>query len=179
MVIRKKQASIALLASCLMLDCAIAGCTKTELPGNARPQTTPPAVVASPATSKDLGVQRWATILKGDSLQDLTFTNDGKLLYQNNVLLKKVPVSYVSNGNVTYAQRLIVSDPSPLGRFKVIRACESPTNETGLCWAVFLLDRQLRTAKKIGIAKYGGQEWVKWTTDERYAVFAESMEGVT
>ena len=93
---------------------------------------------------------------------------------QETPLLTEIPVSYVSDSNVTYAQRLIVSNTSPSGRFNVVKACEGTTDESGLCWAVFLVDRQSKTAEKISIAKYGGQNWVQWSGDERYAVFTES-----
>jgi hypothetical protein len=124
-------------------------------------------------------MQQWTTLLKGKSAQDLTFTQDGQLVYEGKPLLNKIPVSYISDGNVTYAQRLIVSNPSSSGRFSIVKACEETTNESGLCWAVFLIDRQDQQAQKISIAKYGGQEWVQWSNDERYAVFTESMEGST
>lgn len=86
---------------------------------------------------------------------------------------------YTSDGTVTYAQRLFVSEPSSSGRFNVLKACEGSTDEIGLCWAVILVDREAGKVQKISIAKYSGQNWVQWSTDERYAVFAESMEGVT
>jgi hypothetical protein len=174
-----KQSLISIFVGCLILSSAIAGCAKA----NTQQATTPtPAATASsptPTTPAIPGVQQWTTILKGKSAQGLSFTADGQLLYQGKVLLTKIPVSYVSDGNVTYAQRLIVSDPSPSSRFNIVKACEGTTNKSGLCWSVFLVDRQSATAKKIDIAKYGGQNWVQWSADERYAVFAESMEGVT
>jgi Tol biopolymer transport system component len=100
-------------------------------------------------------------------------------VYEGELLLNEILVSYISDGNVVYAQRLLVSGSSPSGRFTIVKACEEITNESGLCWAVFLIDRQDQQAQKIGIAKYGGQEWVQWSNDERYAVFTESMEGST
>jgi hypothetical protein len=39
--------------------------------------------------------------LKGESVQGLTFSNNGKLLYQDKVLLPEIPVSYVSNGDIS------------------------------------------------------------------------------
>lgn len=138
-----------------------------------------PTPADSPALPKMAGVQEWAEIVKGGSVQGLTFSNDGKLLYQGKVLLTEIPVSYASNGDITYAQRLIISDPSPSGRFNIVKACEGTTNESGLCWSVYLVDRQAETARKVDIAKYGGLNWVQWTGDEQYALFAESMEGVS
>lgn len=157
--------------------CAIAGCADPNLPQYSQTLTPTPAAISASST---LGVQAWRTLVKGESLQNLTFTTDGKLLDQDRVLLAEIPVSYASNGDITYAQRLLVSDPSPSGRFSVIKACEGKNeNEPGLCWAVFLVDRQAETAESVGIAKYGGLNWVQWSADERYAVFAESMEGVS
>lgn len=162
-----------------MLSSAIAGCAKANTQQTTTPTTAATASSPTPTAPTIPGIQQWKTILKGESAHGLTFTSDGRLLSQGKVLLTKIPVSYVSNGDITYAQRLIVSDPSPSGRFNVVKACEGTTNESGLCWSVFLVDRQSQTAKKISIAKYGGQNWVQWSADERYAVFAESMEGVS
>ena len=180
----KKQA-ITFFAGCWIISSAISGCAitrtqkRSEVPTPTPTTASSPNPSATPSAPNTPGVQQWATILKGESVNGLTFTTGGKLLYQDKVLLTEIPVSYVSNGDVTDAQRLIISDSSPSGRFNVVKACEGTTNESGLCWSVFLVDRQLETAKKISIAKYGGQNWVQWSEDERYAVFAESMEGVT
>ncbi|MBD1909244.1 MULTISPECIES: hypothetical protein [unclassified Leptolyngbya] len=181
-----KQRLITAAIGFWVMSSAIAGCN-TINPRSPSATTTPTPVptvnpsssAAAPSSSGMPEVQQWTAILKGDSVQGLTFTIDGSLSFQGKVLLTEIPVTYVSDGDVMYAQRLIISDPSPSGRFNVIKACEGTTNESGLCWAVFLVDRQLESAEKIGIAKYGGQEWVQWTADERYAVFAESTEGIT
>lgn len=174
-----KQSLISLFVVYLILSSVIAGCAKANTQQATTPTTAATASSPTPTAPTIPGVQQWKTILKGEAAHGLTFTANGQLLYQDKVLLSEIPVSYVSDGNVTYAQRLIVSDPSPSGRFNVVKACEGTTNESGLCWSVFLVDHQSATAKKIGIAKYGGQNWVQWSADERYAVFAESMEGVT
>lgn len=182
-----KKQFVACVVGCWMMSSAIAGCTDTTTRSQAEatspsPETvtvSTPTPTASPNLPKLAGVQEWAEIVKGGSVQGLTFSNDGKLLYQDKVLLPEIPVSYVSNGDVTYAQRLIISDPSPSGRFNIVKACEGTTNESGLCWSVYLVDRQAETAQKVDITKYGGLNWVQWTGDERYALFAESMEGVS
>lgn len=174
-----KRSLLAVVSGCLILGSAITGCsTNTQSATTTTPSPTSAARSTSPAPTQS-SLQQWITILKGESAQELTFSEDGKLLYQGQTLLNEIPVSYGSDGSMTHAQRLIVSDPSPSGRFNVVKACEETTNESGLCWTVFLIDRQAQTVEKIDIAKYGGQEWVQWSADERYAVFAESMEGVT
>ncbi len=174
-----KQSLISICVGCLILSSAIAGCAKANTQQAITPTTAATASSPTPTAATIPGIQQWTTIVKGKSAHGLTFTPDGKLLYQNKVLLTKIPVSYVNDGNLTYAQRLIVSDPSPSSRFNIVKACEGNTDEGGLCWSVFLVDRQSETAKRIDIAKYGGQNWVQWSTHERYAVFAESMESVT
>ncbi|MBD1913159.1 MULTISPECIES: hypothetical protein [unclassified Leptolyngbya] len=182
-----KKQFIACVIGCWMVTSAIAGCTATKSqpqsqvpsPSPETVDTSAPTPADSPALPKMAGVQEWAEILKGESAQGLAFTEDGRLLYQDKILLTEIPVSYVSNGDITYAQRLIVSDVSPSGRFNIVKACEDATAESGLCWSVFLADRQAGTARKIDIAKYGGLNWVQWTGDERYALFVESMEGVS
>lgn len=167
-----------------MLSSAIVGCATPQQQSEATVPTPSPTVstpppAASPVAPSTPEVQQWTMILKGQSTQGLIFSNDGKLLYQGKTLLAEIPVTYISDGNVNYVQRLIVSPPSPSGRFNVVKGCEEPTDDAGLCWAVFLVDRQTQTAEKIDIAKYGGRNWVQWSADERYAVFAELLEGST
>lgn len=181
----KGQLLLFLSGVCLLVWSAIAGYNRIT------PQTTigatasTPNAASSPATSASStapsipGVQQWTQILKGESVQGLTFSQEGHLLYQEKRLLTEIPVSYTSDGTVTYAQQLILSEPSPSGRFNVFKACENSTAEAGLCWAVFLVDRDAGKVQQISIAKYGGQDWVQWSPDERYAVFTESMEGVS
>ncbi|MBD2075822.1 hypothetical protein H6F86_18375 [Phormidium sp. FACHB-592] len=180
----KTQSLLFLGAGCLMFGSTIVGCAATQqqpevITSPLAAMLASPAPSVSPSAPSILGMQQWATIRKGESAHGLTFSTDGKLLDQEKPLLAEIPVSYVSDDNVTDAQRLFVSDPSPSGRFNVVKACESTTEASGLCWAVFLVDRQAKTAVKISIAKYGGQNWVQWSGDERYAVFTESMEGVS
>lgn len=180
----KAQLLLFVSTGCLLLGGAIAGCSPPKLQPSTDAASTPGAASSStssaaPPASGIPGIQQWRSILKGESAQGLTFSQDGQLLYQEKLLLNEIPVSYSSDGSVTYAQRLIVSDPSPSGRFNIFKACEGLTDETGLCWAVFLVDRQAEKTQQISVAKYGGQNWVQWSPDERYAVFAEAMEGVT
>ncbi|MBD1916464.1 hypothetical protein NC974_09150 [Leptolyngbya sp. SLC-A1] len=182
---RKTQLLFYLSGVFLLIWSAIAGYNRLSPQPNTGAIASTPNAVSSPATSvvpaapSTPGVQQWRSILKGESAQGLTFSQEGQLLYQEKLLLNEIPVSYTSDGTVTYAQRLFVSEPSPSGRFNVFKACEGLTDETGLCWAVFLVDREAGKVQQISIAKYGGQNWVQWSPDERYAVFAESMEGVT
>jgi hypothetical protein len=119
--------------------------------------------------------QTWTQINRGQSAQDLQFTGQGGLSYQGKVLLPTIPVSYSSDGSVTDAVQLIVSPTSPSGRYNFFKACD----RDGICWAVYLVDRNSKTAKKIDVAKYGGRDWVQWSSDDRYAVLAEQMEGST
>lgn len=133
----KKQLMV-FFVGCWTIGSAIAGCADPKLQQPS--QITTPALVTSPSAPSNSGVQSWRTLVKGKSVHGLTFTPDGKLLYQDRVLLAEIPVTYVSIGDITYAQWLLVSDPSPSGRFNVVKACED-TNGPGLCWAVFLVDR--------------------------------------
>lgn len=163
-----KRQLVACVIGCWMMSSAIAECIAktTQLQPDATspsPETVTgsiPTPAASPTLSKMAGVQEWVEIFKGESVQGLTFSSDGKLLYQGKVLLPEIPVSYISDGDITYAQRLIISDLSPSGRFNIVKACEGTTNESGLCWSVYLVDRQAETAQKVDIAKYGGLNWV-------------------
>lgn len=119
--------------------------------------------------------QTWVEINRGQSAQGFQFTEQGSLVDQETVLLPTIPVSYSSDGSVTDALQLIISPTSPSGRYNLIKACD----RDGMCWAVYLVDRTEKTAKKVDVAKYGGRDWVQWSADERYAVLAEQMEGST
>ncbi len=141
----------------------------TVQPSANQPTSTPIS------SSKAVGGQTWTQINRGQSAQELQLTEQGSLSYQGKVLLPTIPVSYSSDGSVTEALQLIVSPTSPSGRYNFFKACD----RDGLCWAVYLVDRTEKTAKKVDVAKYGGRDWVQWSADERYAVLAEQMEGAT
>lgn len=129
-------------------------------------QVTPGAIIKRPQH------RGWTQLTPGKTAYGLQFTPAKSLTFQGKTLLSRVPVSYSSDGVTTYAQRLIVSPTSPSGRFNIVKGCDG-----ALCWAVFLIDRQTGKAQQIQIGKYGGLEWVKWTKDERYAVFGEKNDG--
>lgn len=118
-----------------------------------------------------LGEEEWTTIYPGEGAHGLKFTKDGALLYQGKVLLSKIPVSYVSDGTVKYAGRLIVSNPSPSGKFNFFKACEQSADGSGsLCWAFYVVDKEKRKVKETQSGKYGPLQWVQWSKDERYVI---------
>jgi hypothetical protein len=127
------------------------------------------------SSSKAVNGQTWTQINRGQTAQELQLTQEGGLSYQGTTLLPTIPVSYSSDGSVTDALQLMVSPTSPSGRYNFFKACD----RDGMCWAVYLVDRTNKTAKKVDVAKYGGRDWVQWSADERYAVLAEQMEGST
>ncbi len=125
------------------------------------------------------GEEGWVTLHPGEEKDGLKFTKDGALSYQGKVLLPNIPVSYVSDGTVKYAGRLIVSNPSPSGNFNFFQACEQPSDGGSLCWALFVVDKEKGKATKTHAGKYGPLQWVKWSRDERYAILANQNEGAS
>ncbi|MEB3357824.1 MAG: hypothetical protein VKK04_13930 [Synechococcales bacterium] len=141
-----------------------------------------PSTAPAPDVPGEPGPTDWATLLGGDATADLTFTNNGELALGEQVLLDAIPVSYTSDSAgtpATYASRLLVSPPSPSGRYTIVKACDDPNPGMGLCWAAYIIDRQEAIAQRVSIGKYGGQEWLQWSPDERYAVFLEKLEGTS
>jgi hypothetical protein len=161
----------------VLVGSAIAGCAQLQ-PESVTPSSVElsPQATHNPTASQLTGNQAWQSITPGETADGLTFTTDGKLLYQNEPLLVEIPVSYSSDNTVTYAKRLIVSPTSPSGRYSLVKACDRETDEA-LCWAVYRVDRQHAKVQQVSIGKYGGLEWIQWSSDERYAVFLEKMEG--
>lgn len=160
----------------------LAGCNRISLSTDA----TSPEVVTQPSdavpssTENDNPTnnsQDWTTLLPGEGIDEIALTTVGTLTYQGNTLLSEIPVSYISDGTVTMAKRLIVSPTSPSGHYSLIKACEGVADGEGQCWSVYLLDRISPTIQKVSIGKYGGLNWVEWSPDGRYVVFLEKMEG--
>jgi hypothetical protein len=167
--------------SVLLVSGTVTGCAQPNSPTNKASSTatvqSPAAVSPTTGMNSPAKLPDWVNLLPGETTGGLTFTQAGKLAYQGKILLSKIPVSYSSDGTVTYAKRLIVSPSSPSGRYTIIKACEAETDETGLCWSIYKVDSQQAKAEKVSIAKYGGLNWVQWSSDQRYAVFVEKMEG--
>lgn len=157
------------------LGTAIAGCSLfPAAPSNVTPVTTPATDLAPAAPSPT----EWQTLVPGETTADLTFTASAELALQDKILLPSIPVSYDGDSTpATYAARLLLSPPSPAGRYTIVKACEDPNPGMGLCWSIYQVDRQSQTAQKVSIGKYGGLDWVQWSPDERYAVFLEKLEG--
>jgi hypothetical protein len=194
-ILRKKQATlispvlVSLLFSLVLAGCS-SGTTKeqsfelNQTPGQVKNSSnnvqSTPLPSSSPEPENKTGLkfeaQDWVSILPNQAAYGLKFTDKGALSYQDKILLPKIPVSQSSDGSVTYAKRLIVSTPSPSGNFHFVKACEEQNPELGLCWTVFLVNKNKAEAKQVDIAKYGGIQWVNWSKRERYAVLAEPLE---
>ncbi|MBF2077953.1 MAG: hypothetical protein IGR76_05405 [Synechococcales cyanobacterium T60_A2020_003] len=178
-----KTRTVSVMASLLIVGVALGGCSTKSAPSatepsspsaDSSPQLTSPDApkAASPKTDGT-----WTTLLPGEAKDDLKFSTDGTLSDQDKVLLDSIPVTYVSDGSALYAKRLVVSDSSPSGNYTFVKGCEEADPSSGLCWAVFLVDRAEGTAYPVTVGKYGGKDWVQWSSDDRYAVLVEVMEG--
>ncbi len=124
----------------------------------------------SQSTSSKLS---WVQLQPGDEEYGVKFNKDGSLSNQGKVLISKIPVSYSSDGSVFYAINIILSNPSPSGNFHFFQACDTQ----GLCWALYLIDKNQSKVHKTFAGKYGSFQWVQWTEDERYAILADQNEG--
>lgn len=154
---------------------AIAGCSPLTTQNNTSlPRAPVDSSAASP--SPTVNSQDWLELFPGKTVRDLSFTESGTLVFGGKTVLKEIPVSSNSDGD-TYAKRLIIAPTSPSGRYSIVKACDGVNNDEGLCWAIYKLDRVQKTVQRVSIAKYGGLEWVRWSADDRYAVFVEKMEG--
>lgn len=156
--------------------------TKKNTDNNTSPDknTDKNNTLVNPSTQNDRvrripGEEAWTTLSRGQEAYGLTFTKDGKLSYQGNVLLSSIPVTYRSDGKVFYADRLIVSPPSSSGNFHFFKGCEPP-EQGELCWALFFVDKQKGKADKTVAGKYSPLQWIQWTKDERYALLADNNE---
>lgn len=153
------------------------GDTPLTLPGQrATCDVVEPLKKPSPTTfspSKDV----WAVLCPGEEAYGFEFTENGTLSYQEKVLLSKIPVSYNSQGSISHADRLIVSNPSPSGNFNFFKGCAQPPKGVGLCWHLFFVDKKQGKAKMTSAGKYGSYPWVQWSKDERYAILTSESEG--
>lgn len=164
------------IAPLLLLGTTLIGCSNASKPSTSASESavTSPAATTAPSESSS---PSWETVLPGEAANDLTFKEDGSLQHGDKALLDSIPVTYVSDGSAIYAKRLLVSNSSPSGNYNIVKGCEEAEPNSGLCWAVFLVDKAEGTAYPVTVGKYGGQDWVQWSSDDRYAVLVEMMEG--
>jgi hypothetical protein len=190
---KRQGASIQPILACLLSGLALVGCSNSavkESSADATPSVAESSIpadnsgaIASPDSQNNpesnSDAQDWQTILSNQTAYGLTFTENGELVDQGKVLLPELVVGYISDGSVTYAERLIVSHPSPSGNFHFVKACDDPDSGVGLCWSVYLVNKAEAKAQQVGIGKYGGAEWVQWSEDEQYAVMIEQHDGAS
>ncbi len=144
-----------------------------ESPSVTLSKASPTTEVSAPSKPN---AQGWVTLYPGEAADGLEFSKDGKLSLKGKMLVAKIGVTYTSDGQVTYAKRLIVSPPSPSGNFNLLRGCDGVTD--GLCWKFFLIDRQAGEAKETTVGKYGADEdWMQWSANERYLVMKGYTDG--
>jgi hypothetical protein len=162
----------AFLVIALLFNGFVTACTRDRVLSDRTAQPSASETANPPGTDKT----GWVTLVPGQSTDSLKFEKDGTLRDRGKVLLEQIPVSYSSDGSVSYASSLVVSPPSPVGDFTLIKACDREPEGLGLCWAVFLLDRQQGTARQTQAGKYGPEQWVQWSKDRRYAVLASTTD---
>ena len=168
----------ALILSLITTSCAnnVLSQVKTQPLNSQNHQTTPTGNQGNnqkdrsqPSSNK----QSWITLQPGDEEYNIKFAKDGSLSHQGKVLMPKIPVSYSSDGSVFYAINIILSNPSPSGNFHFFQACDTQ----GLCWALYLIDKNQGKVYRTSAGKYGSSQWVQWSKDERYAILADQNEG--
>lgn len=83
----------------------------------------------------------------------------------------------VTSGVERRASSLMIY-PSPGGRFLLVRGCEGPTAEPGICWRALLLDRSGADARDLTFrSHYGPSEHIFWAPDNMRFAVVEPMEG--
>ncbi|MDJ0706017.1 MAG: hypothetical protein QNJ46_22330 [Leptolyngbyaceae cyanobacterium MO_188.B28] len=113
--------------------------------------------------------QAWTEVLPGEEAYELMYTENGTLLYQGMVIVSEIRVSG------SYAKRLLISDSSPSGNYHLFQACDR-LGERSLCWAEFLVNKAENRAQQVSLSKYGVSHWVRWSEDEKYALFPYRSE---
>ncbi|MGB3207798.1 MAG: hypothetical protein WBB28_22670 [Crinalium sp.] len=168
----------ALILSLITTSCAsnVLSQVKTQPLNPQNHQTTP--TVTQENNQKDrrkssTTKQSWVTLLPGEEEYKVKFAKDGSLSHQGKILISKIPVSYSSDGSVFYAINIILSNPSPSGNFHFFQACDTQ----GLCWALYLIDKNQSKVYRTSAGKYGSYQWVQWSKDEQYAILADQNEG--
>jgi hypothetical protein len=170
------------LLSVILLGLTATACSGS-LPSSGQAGVESPSVTQSKASpTTEVGApskpnaQGWVTLYPGEAADGLEFSKDGKLSLKGKVLVAKIGVTYSSDGQVSYAKRLIVSPPSPSGNFNLLRGCDGVTE--GLCWKFLLIDRQAGEAKETTVGKYGADDdWMQWSANERYLLMKGYTDG--
>lgn len=119
--------------------------------------------------------EEWFSLVEGESKNSFSFQSDAKVYYKGKEIASKLPVTYDSDGVVTYAKKVIISPVSKSERYVFIKGCDRVEN--GLCWATFLFDFESETFTKVYAGKYGPDPWVKWIKNDEYALLRYESHG--
>jgi hypothetical protein len=104
---------------------------------------------------------------------------NGAFYFRNKRVADRIPVSFGSDGTITYAGSMQVFPASPDERHYFMTACESGAAKSAedLCWRPFLFDTENGKLAPVYAGKYGPLKWIRWTSDGAYGVVLSSNKG--
>ena len=74
------------------------------------------------------------------------------------------------------AKKLILFPPASQSGLRIIRACED-TDANSICWAVSLLNPTTGILQNVVAGKYGPEQWLAWSPQERRVALISRNEG--
>ncbi len=104
--------------------------------------------------------------------------------YKNQIISESITVIIENSGSSEEkkipANMVILYPQSRTQRFAFIQACQNKENEEdyGLCWASYIFDKKRKKIISAFTGKYGPERWIKWSSDDKYAILSSSNEGV-
>jgi hypothetical protein len=76
------------------------------------------------------------------------------------------------------AGKIVLFPALPSGRFRLVQACESAAAD-GLCWKVFVFDRDVGRLSEAVAGKYGPDRWLSWSPGEQHVALVSRNEGAS
>lgn len=137
---------------------------------------------ATPAAA-DTGdcAQGFVVVTPGTPGCGFTLTEAGRLTQDGRTVADPLVVSYRQDANgitPVPAAQVVLFPPSPSGRYRILQACES-ADSGGLCWKVFVFDREAGQLKEAVAGKYGPDRWVSWSPDQQHVALVSRNEGAS
>ena len=146
------------------------------------PRADAPAAAPAPGSERANDCEgRFVDIVPPAADCGFTLTAAGVLLHEGRTIADPLVASYRQDGGAARAVaagRVVLFPASPSGRFRVVQACESAATD-GLCWKVFVFDRETGRLSDAAAGKYGPERWLNWSPDERHAVLVSRNDGAS
>lgn len=162
---------------------------KNILPEITRPRPNPILNRCTSINTRDYSArvvvppQGWLRLNRGDGAGGYSFSTDGALFLDGDMLSHNIPVSAVAGRGDTewaYAQSVKISPKTPDGKYSLLQACDRPNFE-GSCWALFVLHVDTHRIERTSAGHYGiTGDTVAWiAADDDYAIVRYQEDGQT